>query len=44
MSEEQQKPQREPRKKPKLTLLQIMFLVAAAGIILTIAHQHGAWW
>lgn len=42
MSEQPEKNKREPRKKPKFTLLQILFLVAAAGILLTVAHQHGA--
>lgn len=42
MSEKPENNKREPRKKPRLTLLQILFLVAAAGILLTVAHQHGA--
>lgn len=42
MTDEEQPPKRAPRKRPKLTLLQILFIVAAVGIILTLAHQHGA--
>ena len=34
-------PQRESRKKPKITILQIFFLIGAVGVILTIAHQYG---
>lgn len=39
MSENEKKP--APRKKPKISLLQIMFLIAAVGIILIAVHQHG---
>lgn len=41
MTEPVQNPKHEPRKKPKITLLQIMFLIAAAGIILITVYQHG---
>ena len=42
MSETPQSPKREPRKKPKISLLQIFFLVGAVGVLLTVAHQYGA--
>jgi len=42
MSETPESPKREPRKKPKINLLQIFFLIAAVGILLTVAHQYGA--
>ena len=41
MTETTETKKREPRKKPKMNLLQIFFLVGFAGVLLTIAHQHG---
>ncbi len=41
MSDTKEVPNPTPRKKPKITILQIFFLIGAAGVILTIAHQYG---
>lgn len=41
MQKKSEKPTRKPRKKPKLTLLQIMFLIGAIGMILITVQQHG---
>ncbi len=35
------KPKREPRKKPKITLLQIFFGIAALGMVIVMVYQHG---